>query len=80
MQTGADYPLLYGMARKYNGSFVPSANISSLYDSIKNNVNIKPVIQTNVETVPLVDWKWYFFLILVFAVAEWLLRKYWLAQ
>jgi hypothetical protein len=80
MQTGADYPLLYGLSKKYNGSLLPSANISSLYDSIKNNVNIKPVIQSNVETVPLVDWKWYFFLILLFAVAEWLLRKYWLAQ
>lgn len=80
METGADYPLLYGVSKKYNGSFIPAANIASLYDSIKNNVNIKPVIQTNTETVPLVDWKWYFFLLLAFAVAEWLLRKYWLAQ
>ncbi|MCD6063930.1 MAG: hypothetical protein K0R82_1841 [Flavipsychrobacter sp.] len=80
MQTGADYPLLYGMSKKYGGSFVPSANISSLADSIKNNVSIKPVIQTNTETVPLVDWKWYFFLLLAFAMAEWLMRKYWLAQ
>jgi hypothetical protein len=43
-------------------------------------MSIKPVIQTNVQSVPLVDWKWYFLLILIFAVAEWLLRKYWLAQ
>ncbi len=80
METGADYPLLYGLARKYNGSLVPGSKISSLYDSITRNQNIKPVIQTNTETVPLVDWKWYFFLILLFATAEWLLRKYWLAQ
>jgi hypothetical protein len=80
METGADYPLLHGLAHKYNGSFVPAANINSLYDSISKNAQIKPVIQTNVETVPLVDRKWYFFLILLFAVAEWLLRKYWLAQ
>ncbi|WP_276132553.1 hypothetical protein [Polluticoccus soli] len=80
MQTGADYPLLYGMSKKYGGSFVPAANIGSLADSIKKNGNIKPVIQTNVDTVPLVDWKWYFFLLLAFAVAEWLMRKYWLAQ
>lgn len=80
METGADYPLLYGLAKKYNGSFVPSSNISSLYDSISKNESIKPVLETNTQTAPLVDWKWYFFLILVFAVAEWLLRKYWLAQ
>lgn len=80
MESGADYPLLYALANKYNGSFVPAANVASLYDSIKLNTNIKPVIQTNTEAVPLVDWKWFFFLILLLAVAEWLLRKYWMAQ
>ena len=80
MQSGADYPLLYSLAKKYNGGFVPAANVASLYDSITRNEHIKPVIQTNTETVPLVDRKWYFFLILLIAVGEWLLRKYWLAQ
>lgn len=80
METGADYPLLYSLANKYNGSLVPGAAIGSLYDSISNNQNIKPLIQTNTESVPLVDWKLYFFFILLLAVAEWLLRKYWLAQ
>lgn len=80
METGADFPLLYSLAKKYGGSFVPASAVGSLYDSISKNTNIKPLIQTNAETVPLVDWKWYFFLVLLFAVAEWLLRKYWLAQ
>jgi len=80
LESGADYAMMYSLAKKYNGSFVPVAHIGALYDSIRQNTNIKPVIQTNTETVPLVDWKWYFFLILLFAVAEWLLRKYWLAQ
>jgi uncharacterized membrane-anchored protein YhcB (DUF1043 family) len=80
METGADYNLLYGLAHKYNGSFISAANITSMYDTIANNKNIKPLIQTNTETAPLVDWKWFFFLIVLFAVAEWLLRKYWMAQ
>ena len=80
MESGADYTLLYGLAGKYNGSFVPAKNISALYDSITHNERIKPLIQTNTETVPLVDCKWYFFIILLLAVAEWLLRKYGLAQ
>ena len=80
METGADYPLLHAIARKNSGVLVPYENIASLYDSIKNNQDIRPVIQTTTETIPLVDWKWYFFLILTFAVTEWLLRKYWLAQ
>ena len=80
MEQGADYPLMYGLAKKYNGGFVTSRNIASLYDSITHNEHIKPLIQTNTETVPLVDRKWYFFIILLLAVGEWLLRKYWLAQ
>jgi hypothetical protein len=80
MESGADYPLLYGLARKYNGGFVTAANVSTLYDSITRNEHVKPLIQTNTEVVPLVDRKWYFFLILIIGVSEWLLRKYWLAQ
>lgn len=80
MEPGADYPLLYGLAGKYNGSFVTAKNVASLYDSITHNERVKPVIQTNTETVPLVDRKWYFFIILLVATGEWLLRKYWLAQ
>jgi hypothetical protein len=80
MQSGADYPLLYGIAKKYNGSLLPATNAATLYDSITRNEHITPIIQTNTETVPLVDRKWYFFVILLLATGEWLLRKYWLAQ
>jgi len=80
MESGADYQLLYNLAKKYNGGFVTAPNVASLYDSISHNERVKPLIQTNTETVPLVDRKWYFFIILLIAVGEWLLRKYWLAQ
>ena len=80
IESGADYPLLYGISQKYNGGFVTSKNVSVLYDSITHNERVKPLIQTSTETVPLVDRKWYFFIILLLAVGEWLLRKYWLAQ
>lgn len=80
MESGADYPLLFGLAKKYNGGFVQAKHVASLYDSISRNEHVKPVIQTNTETVPLVDRKWYFFIILLLATGEWLLRKYWLAM
>jgi len=80
MESGADYPLLFSLSKKYNGGFVTTRNIASLYDSITHNEHVKPLIQTNTETVPLVDRKWYFFIILLLATGEWLLRKYWLAQ
>lgn len=80
METGADYDLLYSLAEDNGGSFFPAADVARVYDSIKANQNIKPVIETNIETVPLINRKWFFFLILLFAIAEWLIRKYWLAQ
>ncbi len=80
MEQGADYNLLFGIAKKYSGAFTPAAGMGSLYDSIVKNTRIKPLIRENTEMVPIVDRKWYFFLILLVAVAEWLLRKYWLAQ
>ena len=80
MASGADFPLMYGLAKKYNGGFVTARNVVSLYDSITSNERVKPLIVANTEIVPLVDRKWYFFIILALAVAEWLLRKYWLAQ
>ncbi|RYZ18955.1 MAG: hypothetical protein EOP49_48980 [Sphingobacteriales bacterium] len=80
METGADYSLLYALSSKYQGALVDRERIGTLYDSISKNPSVKPVIETHAETIPLVDWKWYFVLIVVFAVAEWLLRKYWMAQ
>jgi hypothetical protein len=80
METGADYPLLHAVATKYGGALVPASAVSSLYDSIKKNPTIKPLIQTLTTSIPLIDWKWYFLIILLLAVAEWLLRKYWMAM
>lgn len=80
MQTGADYPLLYSLAQKYRGTAFTHNNLLSVYDSVIRNDTIRPVIQSNDETLPLVDWKWYFFLVLAVMASEWLLRKYWLAQ
>ena len=80
MESGADYPLLFGIAKKYNGALFPANNFGALYDSISRNEKVKPLIHTNIETVPLIDRKWIFFIILLVATGEWLLRKYWLAQ
>lgn len=80
METGADYNLLYTLAQENDGAFFPASQMQQAYDSVKANNNIKPVIETTIESIPLIDRKWFFFLILLFAVAEWLIRKYWLAQ
>lgn len=80
METGADFPLLYNLAHTHNGAFTTVSGAAMLYDSITTNKRITPLIETHTETVPLVNKKWYFFVILLLAIVEWLLRKYWLAQ
>ncbi|NDC40734.1 MAG: hypothetical protein EBZ77_04155, partial [Chitinophagia bacterium] len=76
---GADYPMLFGLAKKYNGAFFTALHQHALYDSIAHNNNIKPLIQQTVDVIPLVDNKWFFALIALLLFTEWLMRKYWLA-
>jgi len=80
MQTGADYALLHAIARKYGGSTALYPGAAALSDSISSNKSITPEIHTVTLSLPLVDRKWYFLLLVLVAVAEWLLRKYWMAQ
>lgn len=80
METGADYPLLHALSRQQGGQLFSVANMEALYDTIRHNAHIRPVIETAPESFPLIDRKWYFFLILSIAVAEWLIRKYRMAQ
>ena len=80
MEQGADYRLLYALSRKYGGGMVTAPNVASIADSLAKNSQIKPLIRLETENTPLIERKWYFILLLLFATAEWLLRKYWLAQ
>lgn len=80
IETGADYAFLNSLAHKYNGRTVQRQNLEGLYNDLVNNKDIRPQLQSTTESVPLIDWKWYFLLLLLIAAAEWLLRKYWLAQ
>lgn len=80
METGADYELLNALSKKYQGCLFPAAAMQYVSDSIAHNTSIKPILETVSESVSVIDKKWVFFLILLFAVSEWLLRKYWMAQ
>ena len=78
METGADYALMAALARKYGGALTELRSLGVLADSLKAGDSLKPRIQSREETVPLVDWKWYFFLLLLVAGSEWAVRKWWL--
>lgn len=77
LRTNADYDMMYKLAGQSGGSFFTMANLESLTDSLKNSANVKPVIHTDKTYTQLIDTRWLFFLLLLLASSEWLLRKYW---
>lgn len=79
-ENGCNYPLMYELADKNNGATFSINTISSVYDSIEHNNSIRPLLNEQIESSELINWKWIFFLILLVATAEWLLRKYWMAM
>lgn len=79
-ESGCNYELMYSMARKNNGNTFTIKTMNSVIDSINNNNSIKPILNEHIESADIIDWKWIFFLILLVATTEWLLRKYWMAM
>lgn len=79
-ENGCNYTLMYALAEKNNGATFTLNNLNAIYDSIKNNNSIRPVLNEQIEASELINWKWIFFLILLLAATEWLLRKYWMAM
>lgn len=79
-ETGCNYPLLYSLAQQNNGHTFVLSNMLNMVDSIAHNNNIKPLLHEEIESTELIEWKWIFFLILLVATIEWLLRKYWMAM
>jgi len=78
VETGADYPLLAATARKYGGALVPWQALPALADSLQKGDALKPRLVMRTDTAPLVDWRPFFFLVLLCAGAEWAVRKWWL--
>lgn len=77
LRNNADYDMLAKLAHQTGGSFFTYLNMQSLTDSLKKSATVKPIIHADKTYTDLIDRKWLFFLILLIAAAEWLLRKYW---
>jgi hypothetical protein len=80
LERKADFGLLYSLSKKYNGAFYAYPKFDALADSLNANKQMKPLIKETIEVIPLVDKKWYFLLLFLVLIGEWLLRKYWMAQ
>lgn len=77
MVQNADYDLLYKLSAGSKGQFYTLEKMQGVQKALSENPELKPLIREEVHAVRWVDLKWYFFIILLTAAAEWLLRKYW---
>lgn len=75
MNTTADFGMLKQLAENHSGVFVGSSNISSIYEKIKNDKNVKTILRSELTTFPLIDKKWLFFILFILLAGEWFLRK-----
>ncbi|HTB07744.1 MAG TPA: hypothetical protein VK806_12400, partial [Bacteroidia bacterium] len=74
--TIADHHLLYQLATEHSGKMLFPNQLDQLPKLLENRDDIKPVIYTHTTYSPLIDLKWVFFVLLILATAEWLIRKW----
>jgi hypothetical protein len=77
LRTHADFGLLTTLAHQSGGAFIPYAQLKQLTDSLLHNESVKPIIRSETKYSDWIDKQWLFFVIVLLATAEWLLRKYW---
>jgi hypothetical protein len=76
VNTTADFGMLNQLAKNYGGEFVYPSEINSIKDKIKNNQAVKTILRTQVNTEPLINWKWLFGILIFLLSLEWFIRKY----
>ncbi len=76
LQTVANHQLLFALAKRTGGNVVYPDQIDSLLSYIKQQPNIKPIQYSSYKTMPLINLKWLFFLLLIFLSIEWFVRKF----
>jgi len=75
LQTTANHRLLYQLSQQYNGQLFYPNQFDQLYEAITKNPKLKSILKTQKESMPLIDWKWLFVLLVLLFGTEWLLRK-----
>ena len=68
---------LFTLSKKTDGKMISPKEVEKLYDLIKNNPQIKPIIHESIENRRFISLWWYWLLIILSLGGEWFLRKYW---
>lgn len=75
VNTVADHRLLFQLSERTGGKFYSLNQTKNLSDDLNKNELIKPITFTSNNTIPLIEYKWFFVLLIVLLSLEWLLRK-----
>jgi hypothetical protein len=72
----ADYQLMKNLASLNDGKNFPDDSLSSVYDAIKNNKEIKSIAHYSKQHTSLLDSIWLFAIIISLLTTEWFFRKW----
>lgn len=72
----ADHNLLNLLATQTGAIMVTPDNVEELIDHIRNHQSKKPILYSQIETRPLIDWGWLFGILILLLGAEWFIRRY----
>jgi hypothetical protein len=72
----ADFQLMKNLASLNDGKNFSDDSLSSVYDAIKSNKEIKSVAHYNKQHTSLLDSIWLFITIILLLTTEWFLRKW----
>ncbi len=75
--TTAGHSVLYQLAELTNGKVFYPDNMNQIPQTIKQNPGVTDIAYINEKLHTITDLYWIFFMILIFAASEWILRKYW---
>jgi hypothetical protein len=75
LNTVANHQLLYQMANRSGGKLYSARQLDELEKELKKSEVIKPIAYSQVATLPLIEFRWIFWLILALLSIEWFFRK-----
>lgn len=76
LYTQANHQLLKAMAAQSDGKFYMPENMMDMVKEIEESKKMKTILYDTFTTRPLMDIKWFFFVILLLLISEWFIRKF----
>jgi DNA polymerase IIIc chi subunit len=74
--TVADFGMLGQLAKNTEGAFLYPSQTKDLAAMLKEKAKMKNLIRSELNSEPLINWKWIFGLLIALLAGEWFLRKY----